>query len=683
MKRFILILFIGISSLHAWAQNEEKTVSLSEVTVKGAKVVSKVDGLTLFPTEAQKNSSNNGYSILQKLGLANIRVDNIAHTVSAIDNRGSVQLRINSIIVGLAEMLALDPKLISKIDFVDNPGLRYGEDVAYVINIITKRDDTGYTIGTDITPTLTSLQGNGMAYGKWNHRKSEFSVSYNYGGYKLKGSENHQTANYTLNDGTIYTIERNDVESLRKSNLHDVKLTYNLADTTAYVFQASLSESIGNSPDNYSIQSITDGAQKYLSKSTDSNRFHSPVLDLYFFRQITPRQSITANAVGTYIATKANNGFNEGMPYEYDVDGKTASVLSEVKYENRLKPFTLSAGLDNKFKHAKNDYCGDASALTNTTQNNTYAFCEIKGALRAFRYSAGAGESYIHYNQDKHNYNLWTFRSKAMLSYDFTTGLQLRYSFSTQERASRVAMTSNATILTNSMERTVGNPDLKPSRDTEHSLRLSYNTSRFDTFIDCFFRHCHKPNMALYERTEDNKFIYTQINQKEIDVLNNSLYAGYWVVPEKLQVRASGGLMRCFNFGNAYTHCYTSWFCQGDVIAYLGKFTLRAYADNGSRFLEGETKGYSGAYTALQASFIHKDLQLSLTWANPLVNKHKEYEGELINTNLHKVTSNYNLDNGNNITLNFSWRMSHGKKHRSADKTINLKDTENGIIHAQ
>ena len=96
---------------------------------------------------------------------------------------------------------------------------------------------------------------------------------------------------------------------------------------------------------------------------------------------------------------------------------------------------------------------------------------------------------------------------------------------------------------------------------------------------------------------------YTQKNQKEIDVLNVMAYAGYWILPEKLQVAANGGVYRCFNFGNDYTHCYTSWYYVGSITAYLGKFTLQGYIDNGNRFLEGESKGYNGAYSVLKAAY--------------------------------------------------------------------------------
>lgn len=681
MKRLFTISIIMISAFYANAQNVDKTITLDEATVKSSKVVNKSDGMIIYPTETQKQASNNGYSILEKLTLANLRIDNINHTVTAIDNRGSVQLRVNGIVVGKQEMLALNPKDIAKIDFINNPGVRYGESIAYVIDIVTRRSESGYTIGTDVTSALTTLQGDGSVYGKWNRGKSEWSLSYDVSGYKTQGSKSKQLAEYTLTDGSIYTIERNDVESLRKAIAHNTKLTYNWSDSTATVFQTSLNGAFNNTPDNYNIKYITDGSRQYQATSREKNKSLSPVLDIYFFRQLTARQSITANAVGTYISTQTSSYYDEGTPYKYDVDGKTASLLTEIIYENRLKPFTFSTGLNNSYKYIKNDYLGDASALTKTNNNRLYAFAEIKGMFRPLRYTLGAGASYIHYTQNGHRYNFWTFRPKASLTYNLNNNMQLSYTYQMWDRVSRIAMTSDAMVRTNSMEWTVGNPDLKPSHDMEHRLQFSYNNNRLQTFFDVYFKQCLKPNMAHYERTDDNQFIYTQINQKEIDALNVMAYASYWLLPEKLQIAANGGIYRSFNFGYDYTHCYTSWFYASSITAYLGHFTLQGYIDNGNRFFEGESKSFSGAYSVLKAAYSWRDLQFSLSWTNPFNKKYKSYENELLNRNLYKHTIGYSKDSGNLVTLNVSWRLSRGNKHKSAEKKINLSDTDNGIMN--
>ena len=47
MKQIIPIFIINLFSFSAFAQNEKKSVTLKEVIVKGAKVVSNVDGQTI------------------------------------------------------------------------------------------------------------------------------------------------------------------------------------------------------------------------------------------------------------------------------------------------------------------------------------------------------------------------------------------------------------------------------------------------------------------------------------------------------------------------------------------------------------------------------------------------------------------------------------------------------------
>ena len=658
---------------------KEKAEILDEVTVKASMVVNRVDGQIIYPTEALRNASNNGYSIMQKLELPNIRVDNVAHSISAIDNRGDVQIRINGIIISKEEMLALDPKLISKIEFIDNPGVRYGENVAYVIDIKTRRI-SGYTLGTDLTTALTSFNVDGAVYGKWNTGKSLFALSYNTSAGRFDKQNVNEIANYTLSDGHIYTIERNDLESLKKEVSHNVKLTYSLADSTAYLFQATLFTDFRDMPKDYHLRRITDGSQQYEATQSNSSRGSDQGIDLYFFRQLTLHQSITANTVGTYISTTNKNYYDEGAPYQYEVNGKTASVLSEVVYENIMKPFTLSVGLNHRYKYTKNNYIGDASALAEMNQHNLYVFSEIKGTLKDFSYVLGLGSSYIHYYQNKHNYDFWTFRPIALLSYNLPYMMKLRYSFKMEDRASRIAMINDATIQTNSLEMTVGNPNLKPSRDIDQSLRLSYNNHRWNTYVEGFYRHCIKPNMAHYERTPDDKFIYTQINQKSMDLLTLSGFVGYWIIPEKLKASAYVGMQRYFNYGNDYSHFYTSFFYVGNVTAYLGNFTLQGYIDNGNRFFEGEKKGYNGAYSVLQASYQHKDWQFSLSWKNPFVNNYKSKEDEIFNCNLHKLTTAYDKANGNQVFFSVSWRISQGKKYKSVDKTINLRDTDDGIM---
>ena len=627
MKRINILLVLFVYALVGSAQNETKTIELGEVEIKAAKVIHKPDGQIIYPTETQKNASHSGYSILQKLSLPNIRVDEVSQSLSAIDGRGSIQLRINGIIVGREEMLALSPGSISRIDFIDNPGVRSGND---------------------------------LIYGKWNAGNSELSLSYNFGYKDFKGNRTNETAHYRLTDGSVRTIGRNDIASRSRSLSNGLQLKYNLADSADYVFQASLNAGFSHVPD---------------------NRSSSPVLDLYFFKQLTSRQSLTLNAVGTYIATSLRSSYDEGAPYAYQVEGKTYSLMSEAIYENRLKPFTFTAGANYMQKYTKNKYTGDVNSVNPMHNRSVYAFAEIKGKLGLIRYVAGVGGSYLDYRQQAHDYQYWLFRPKASVAYNPVQAVQLKYDFQISEYVSRVAMISNTSIRNNSMEWTLGNPDIRPNREQAHTFQISYTHPRFQSFVQAYGKRCHQPNMATYIRTEDNRFVYTQLNQKEIDVLNLMLYANGWIVPDKLSIALSGTLFRCFNFGEDYTHCKTFYSGTANVQAYLGKLTLSAFMDSGFRFLEGETEGFNGSFVSLNASYRYKNLNLSLAWQQPFRNRYKQFQSDVYNRYVRKTTALHCRDLGNFVSLNIAWKFSQGRAYKDVRRNIEQKaDKDTGIL---
>ena len=89
MKRLILFSMVCMLTATIWAQNDgerqssEKSVTLDEVTVKGARTIQKVDGQWIYPTKQQIENSANGYSLLAKLTLPHIRVDEAMNSITA------------------------------------------------------------------------------------------------------------------------------------------------------------------------------------------------------------------------------------------------------------------------------------------------------------------------------------------------------------------------------------------------------------------------------------------------------------------------------------------------------------------------------------------------------------------------------------------------------------------------
>lgn len=660
-------------------------IQLKEVEVEAARIVNRADGMLYMPSEQQKVSSSNGYSLLGKLSMPKIRVDEARHSVSSVDNKG-VQVRLNGTITTMADLLSLDPKLVQNVEFINTPGVRYGDEIGYVINIRTRRADEGYAVGIDLTNGVTSYYGSDMAYARWNHKNSEWGLSYDFGYNDSRRTRYSEKADYELNDGSHYYISREDSARRDRSFSNNIQLKYNLADSASYVFQAMLTGDFSHSPTSIqhskfiSIDESNHKSQISILKAQRNKRF-SPVLDLYFYHALGSHQSITANVVGTSIATDQYHYNNEGTEYAYNVDGNTWSLTSEAIYENRLKPFTMSFGVNHLWKYTRNIYSGDARSTNNMHNSRLYLFGQLRGSLwKDLRYTAGLGVSNVNYRQGSDAFDYWLFRPKLTLRYQIVQPLSVSYSFEVAEHVSQIAMVSDTRIRTNSLEWTVGNPDIKPTDRITQELTIAYSKPRIYSQIYAEYRINRKCNMASYERTADNQFLYMQKNQPHVNMFYALNYTSWTVLPDKLTASLDWGIYRFFNKGDNYNHCLTTYSVVGSIQAYLGRWTLTGQVDNGWKFMEGETWNHQGLGNALRCGYRFGDCQLSLTWYHPFEAHSRTAHAKLLNRYIHKDMQLRSGDDGNSLFLNFSWKLNSGRKYKSIERTMQNKDTQTGIL---
>ena len=663
MKRlFFLPLLATMIAVHAQDIKEGET--LQEVTVKGSKVVQRVDGQTIYPTRQQLESSTNGYSLLSKLTLPHLRIDPVMHTITALSNLGNVQVRINGIMASKEDLLALDMKAVQHIDYIDNPGVRYGEGIAYVVNIIVKKPVSGYDIGADLTNTLTAVNGDETVYGKFNYGKSEFGVNYSLGYQNFKGTGYEEQATYELESGEKRSILRQQLDGQNKSLNHNIQLTYSLSDSN-YVFQSKLSASRDIQP--HRLWSKFDSFE-----DRSSSRTSSPALDLYFHRDFKRHQSLTANAVATYIKTDSHAEHNEGGNYAYNVTGKTYSLWTEAVYENRLKPFTLSLGAQYGQKYINNVYSGDANADNAMRSSTLYFFGQLKGRLGKLGYMGGLGVSTRYYRQAEWNDRFLLFRPKLTVAYPLARNLRAKYDFEVSQHVSQIALVSDVSIKQNAMETLVGNPEITPNRVTSHDLRLTYSTPRIMSEIQGYWRLNANCNMEKYTR-KDGHFFQTQTNAgNECSFFFIQSYNRWEAIPEHLSITLYGGIYRFYNFTDNYRHTYTAFNGGASVEAYLGRWTLTAYADNGWNFMEGEHRGHQAPAWYLTVSYQLKNITFSLYAQHPFCARPLTNKTEVLSRYIHKDITQHSRDFGNMLTLNITWHLSSGRKYRDIQRTMSM-----------
>lgn len=680
------LIFISIfCAVHmAATAQDDGGKTLEEVTVSGARVVNKADGQVVYPTAEQKEAATSGYVLLHNIALPELRVDVAARTITALSNRGAVQVRINGIVADANALIALDCRAVERIEYTDRPGVRYGDGTGYVINIITRRATGGFSVGADLTNCLTSAGGTNNLFGRANKGKSQWEAAYSLGYSDTGGDRMEETAVYTMPDGTMRIRELSDLSGDIHTWLHNATLTYNRADSDRYVLQAKLGCLLSDMPTNSLTSLIAIDGDAYQSSRNSTDRSLSPSADIYWQTQAGRHQSLTANAVLTGFITDYGYSDNDGGHYIYNVDGRAWSLTGEAIYENRLRPFTLSAGARYHHKHIDNDYTGDVGVRNRSTTRNIYVFGQLSGTLWDMGYTAGMGIGHVSFRQTGHDYRFLLPRPKLSVSRPLAGRLKLAYDFEMSLRISAIANTNAVTLRRNTLEVERGNADLRPTRVTEHTLRLSYADPRVSGRAEIYYRLNDRPNLMKYIRETDGDgrtlFVYTQQNQPGCDLLSGTLYANWQVVPKRLNIAAYGGVFRFFNVGDDYRHYHTSFNGSLMATAFLGPFTLTGYIDNGWNFMEGELRGRQDSYSVVSAQYRRGNVSLALHWQRPLLNKSRSFHSEILSRYVHKDSSLYSCDNANRLSLNLTWTLNRGRKYADIERTINHRDTDAGVM---
>lgn len=694
MKRLFLFSLYIILPLSVMAQtnvdkgNDGKavsdTVSLKEVVVKGERVMNRDNTLRLLPTQEQKEASTTGYGLLSRLALPYVTVDEVAKSITVPPNMGQLQVRINDIVADRHDLTALDPKTVKSVDFIQNPGVRYGQGVTFVVNIVTSKPEFGYTVGAELMQTLTSERTNGEAFAKLNHGKSELGLHYSFGFADMKKLEYEEKADYLMPDNSTYTMQRTDNDWRRRSLSHDLQLQYSLADTSRYTLQATLGGTLSRIPRDTRTRTETQGgvSEAFSIGSTDDTK--TALADMYFNYNLTKRQSLTVNANGNYTLSSYDYAYGGTSPYAYTSRSTVRTLFAEAIYENRLRLFTLSAGLTFDHNHTGITYRGDTDADNNITTQNLYAFAQVKGSLASLSYSLGTGASYLHYHQGGERYDYWLLRPEMQLSWSPWRPFRLNYNLQIRQEAPRLAYLGDAVVRSNAMEITVGNPDIHPNKVIEQTLTASLQLPSLYTSVSTHYRSHLNTWMQKIERvaTDDGSacFLFTRANQRRISMFYVDNYTRYDPLPGKLSLMFFGGLYRCFNYGDDYTHHSSAFNWGAGADAYLGRLSLSAHVDNGWSFLEGETKGIGTYAWYLTAAYRLGNFNVSLYWQHCFQNRVKTNHSELLNRYVHKTLRMYSGDMGNMLTFSLSWRLSKGRERKAVSRNAVKRGGDTGII---
>ena len=665
---------------------------IAEVTVEAQSVIQKVDKQVLLPNREQRKASHDGMSLLQNLQIPRIVVNPTDNTVKTLANQ-DVQLRINGIEASNSEVMAINPKDVIRIEYHDQPGVRYN-GAAAVINYIVKHRDTGGNLMLNASNGVT-MPGWGEYHlsGKVNFGKSSFSLLTHYSPRDIYWTRTNAET-YNFSTGTIENREVGEPTRF-KGNPVNLGLTYNWTNGEKNMLQIALRDNMLFMPHSKTNR------DSYLYQATDSFAIHdhestqsiSPSLDIYYEHNLPDDHHLYFDLVGTYINSSNDRRFEQTPLGETVADttdvtsrvrGNKYSLIGEAIYEKDWENIALTVGVRHNQQWVENTYLGSASATVNMTTAETYAFAEVQQRVKQFSYAVGIGAMHTYIEQAGQKQSNWIARPQLTLSYDFGKGWFWKYKGYVSGYQPSLSAMSDVAQQIDKYQIRQGNPNLKPVMFVANEMQLSWQSKHVNLNLWANYSYDHKPIMdETFEQLIDGQSyaVRTYANHRgfhrlqvapsvQVRVLNNSLiftvapFANYYV-----------------SLGNSYTHKHFNPGVRASIMGMYKGWQFFGEVTTRSNNLWGETLEYGEFYHHIGLGYNADKWGFRAMLMNPFSVKGYSIETKDLSALAPNTQHAEMRDFRQMLILNFHCNLDFGSRASTREnKRINNEDKENGIL---
>ena len=669
----------------------EASTELGEVVVEGDAVIQKVDRQILLPNKEQLGASSDGMSLLQNLQIPRIVVNPVENSVKTLANQ-EVQLRINGIEASNSEVMAINPKDVIRIEYHDQPGVRYN-GAAAVINYIVKHRDTGGNLMLNASNGVT-MPGWGEYHlaGKVNFGKSSFSLMTHYSPRDIYWTRTNAET-YNFSTGTIENREVGEPTRF-KGNPVNLGLSYNWTNGEKNMLQIALRDNMLFMP-----QSETN-RDSYLYQGTDSFAIHdhessksiSPSLDIYYEHNLPDDHHLYFDVVGTYINSSNDRRFEQTPLGETVADttdvtsrvrGNKYSLIGEAIYEKDWENIGLTVGVRHNQQWVENTYLGSADATVNMTTAETYAFAEVQQRVKQFSYAVGIGAMHTYIEQGGQKSSNWIARPQLTLSYDFGKGVFWKYKGYVSGYQPSLSAMSDVAQQIDKYQIRQGNPNLKPVMFVANEMQLSWQSKYVNLNIWANYSYDHKPIMEeTYEQLIDGQAyaIRTYANHRGFHRLQVAPSVQVRLLQNKLIFTVAPFANYYVSLGNSYTHKH---FNPGVRASIMGMYKgWQFFGEVTTRYnnLWGETLEYGEFYHQIGVGYNADKWGFRAMLMNPFSVKGYSIETKDLSALAPNTQHAEMRDFRQMLILNFHCNLDFGTQRRENGKRINNEDKENGIL---
>ena len=689
----IRISFVGYSTQEIKCQNISKHLSvgtivlepeskqLNDVTVTANNVIQKADRQIIIPNLLQQKTSGNGLSLLQHLQLSRISVNTLDSKVTTTMG-DAVELRINGVKAEIQEVKALLPADVLRIEYHDNPGLRYG-NVAAVIDIILKEKKNGGSISGEFMNTINPLGiGDYQLSGNYHVGKSNFKTSVNWNRRDINWlRENIETFNATTPSISNYEIGQK--TKARYDNIN-LSIGYDYINS-GNILSVTFRDLYNNTP-----HAVSDRNSKLIQNSNTfdimdrtKSRSNNPSLDIYYQHEFTKDKHLFFDLIGTYINTKNDRLYrqsqgNSVQEISSHVDGNKYSAIAEVIYEQKIKDSRLSFGLRHQQMYTKNAYDGNTSSSVKMNTGESYGFGEWASKLGKLDYMVGVGAMRTYVSQGNAKQVKYIFRPTIQLGYRFNNYLSIRYKAYMGGYAPSLAELSDVEQHIDIYQIRRGNPNLQAVRFFSNELSISVGTKYISA--EWFTRYSYDDKPYMEETTYSNGFyVRSYANQRGFHRLNSQINLKVQPWKDYISIQLTPFVNRYISNGNTYTHTHTNWGLRANLMGMYKNWYVGANLETSFHSLWGETLNKDEKSHSIVFGYNREKWGVELQLQNIFSSRY-----EMSVENLSHLAPYNQMVWSKNLCkvfgIDFHFNLNFGKHGSEVNQRIHNSDTDAGIV---
>ena len=680
MERYLISISLLCVPVALAAQTETAASvpeqSLQELVIEAPKVIHKADMDVYHPSKSAVENSKNGMQLLDNLMIPALTVSDALGTVQASGE--SVQLRINGRESTVDQVRALLPETVRRVEWIDNPGLRYG-GASYVLNFIVANPTAGGSLQASGRQALNTAWGFYMADAKFNSGRSQWEAGANFKLTNKIKTHRDYTETFTYPDGSSLTRNEDSRGGSMDNSMGNAWASYSYIKPDTTVFMAELGWNQGFT-DKFlyrGLLSLSDGSPDILLTDSHGDKGSTPSLSLYWQQSLPRKQTLIVSFNGSFYFGRTYSDYIERhgdatspiTDIHTNIRDRNQAYAVEADYIKNWANARFTAGVNYSANRNRSQYMNLDGQIFHQRQDRVYLFAEYFRRMGKWTATVGMGVQYTDFlfrESDRGNHS-WSPRPQATLTYSPGRNHNLRLSFTSWQSTPSLSETNVVPQQLDGFQWRVGNQNLKTASSYMLTLRYSFNLPRVNGMFG--IRAFTSPDaITPLLRWEGDRLLTTYENSRGLQNLSFFIAPQIEIIPGWLE--ASGYVQYRMERmrGAGYSLRHNCWSGNASVRLMHWGFVLTGQYMRSERDLWGEKISWGEDLNVIDLSYNWKSWQFGAGVIMPF-GKYDQGSKSLSKWNRNEQHQRLDM---RMMFVSVSYNLQWGRQRRGAEKLIDV-----------